>query len=102
MALRILSLTRRAVTGSLKPRYRLSLQERAFVDKLPKAPFSNGRTLFISKHVKGVKSLSEAGENLKKATQAWLELNQSERQGYEQEAKKDQERYRQEIKALLS
>lgn len=99
LALRLTSIARRAIRGTLHHRYRLTADEQALVSALPKKPYVTGRALFMADRMRG--SGKQATTKLKEASSEWTRLSETQRLQYEQQAQQDQRRYREAINKLF-
>lgn len=99
LALRILRLNQRAARGEISTR-NLNAEEKAFVQALPKAPFTSGRNLFMSNELRR-KDGSSLPEKLSAAQEKWNSLPESEKALMENQAKLDQQQFQAAMKKFL-
>jgi len=97
MALKLLQLSRR----SNITRRDLSLEQKEFLNALPKTPFTNGRLLFLSTSLKN-KNKDNLGESLADANYKWKNMNDEQKMPYEKQSRLDIERYEEELQKFLS
>ena len=99
LALRMIRLNHRASRGEITKR-NLNPEEKAFLEALPKTPFSSGRNLFLSNELRR-KDGSSLAKKLSDAQDKWNSLPESEKALMENQAKLDQQQFQVAMKKFL-
>ncbi len=97
----MIRLNTRARRGEFTRRH-LSEEEQEFLSLLPAAPYLTGRAIFAASFLRKRGPGVAVTTKISELSGAWDALSASEKAGYEQQAKKDQENYLGQVKKILS
>lgn len=98
MALHMVRLNNRARRGEITRRH-LKEEEKAFLQALPKTPFLNGRSLYMSREMR--KKEGPVTERIGMVSAVWNALPASEKSLFENQAKLDQQQFQTAMKKFL-
>jgi hypothetical protein len=99
LALRMVRLNNRAIRGEITKR-NINAEEKAFLEALPKTPFSSGKNLFMSNELRR-KDGQSLGEKMVEAQEKWKSLPDSEKALMDNQAKLDQQQFQAAMKKFL-